>query len=1030
MNKKINLIEGAMKSPHLVLAFVFVMMIVGVFGLKNMPRREFPEFTIRQGLVVGVFPGASSLEVEEKLTKEVENYIFGYEEVKKSDTYSYSKEGLMIIFVELNDNVKNSDKFWSKLRHGLDELKMQLPTGVLALVGNNDFGDTSALLITMSSESKSYRELEKIMKLLEADIRSLNSASKIKRFGTQDEKIFVYVKPEKLNQFQIKPGMVLAAFKMQEAIDYAGELDNGELILPIHLPPRFESEKDLEDQIIYADPLGNIIRLKDVARIERKYDTPDNYIRNNGNNSLLLSLEMQKGNNIVHFGEEVEEILNQFREKAPKDVEINVISNLPDVVDHSISHFMKEFIIAILAVIVVTMILLPFRVASVAGITIPISILITLGIMQMIGIQLHIVSLAGLIVVLGMVVDNAIVVIDNHVEKLDHGESPWNAAWKASSELVIPILSATAAIMAAYFPLMLFLTGMGSDFVGSFPLTIGIALSISMIVAMFLVPFMCYIFIKKGLHKENTDQSKNKKSFLDHVQNWYDSALDWTFRNPRITISMGLLSFITGVLILNSVDQKLFPAMDRKQFTVEVTLPEGSSLQSTELVIDSLEHMLMKDERVTNLASFLGNGSPRFNALYMPHLPAKNFGQLIVNTQSNEATIEILDDYNLKYWNAFPNARLKWKQLAIEDYSSPIEIRISGQNTQSLKETAEKISKILEQNENTTWVRTDWAEQRQGISVELDRNKANQLGYGKSLVAGSLLTSMEGLPLTTVWEGDYPLSVILTKEDQETNNINDLDNQLVGSPITMESLPLRSIATLKPEWTEGNIVRRNGVRTITVLVELKRDIIPSNVLKQVRPEIESIPLAKGLKLEYGGDHQASIENMVPLTLSLCVSIVLIFFILLLQFKTIRRVLLVMSTMLLSVLGAALGLKLTGNPFSLSAFIGLIGLIGIVVRNGIILIDYAFTLVNTEGMSYKEAGIAAGKRRMRPIFLTSMAAAMGVVPMIISQSPLWGPMGAVICFGMIIGMVLTLLILPVLYWKSIGNEGKKVSQTIH
>jgi len=256
MKKKINLIEGAMKYPHLVLAFVVVMMIVGAFGLKNMPRREFPEFTIRQGLVVGVFPGASSLEVEEKLTKKVENYIFGYEEVKKSETYSYSKEGLMIIFVELNDNIQNSDKFWSKLRHGLDELKMQLPTGVLALVGNNDFGDTSALLITMSSESKSYRELEEIMKLLEADIRGLSSASKIKRFGTQDEKIFVYVQPEKLNQFQIKPSMVLAAFKMQEAIDYAGELDNGELLLPVHLPPDSSLKRTWKNRLSIPIPRG------------------------------------------------------------------------------------------------------------------------------------------------------------------------------------------------------------------------------------------------------------------------------------------------------------------------------------------------------------------------------------------------------------------------------------------------------------------------------------------------------------------------------------------------------------------------------------------------------------------------------------------------------------------------------------------------------------------------------------------------------------------------------------------------------
>jgi multidrug efflux pump subunit AcrB len=539
MKRKVNLIEGAMKNQQIIIAFVLIMMILGVYGLINMPRREFPEFTIRQGVIVGLYPGANSQEVEEQLTTVVENYIFSYEEVKKAKTYSYSKEGLMVIFVELNDNVSNADKFWSKLRLGLDELKLQLPAGVLALIGNNDFGDTSALLITMSSDEKSYRELEEIMEQLEADIRKINSVSKIKHFGTQKENIYVYLDTDKINEYHVKPTTILTSFKLQELINYAGQLDNGELILPVHLPPRYESEKDLEEQIVYSDPEGNIIRLKDIARIERRYEKTDNFIRNNGNNSLLLSLEMQNGNNIVQFGEEVNKVMARFSEKIDADVKMNVISDLPTVVDHSISHFLKEFIIAIIAVIAVTMILLPFRVASVAGVTIPISILITIGIMQLVGIQLHIVSLAGLIVVLGMVVDNAIVVIDNYVEKLDQGETPWNAAWKAATDLFIPVLSATAAIVAAFFPLMLFLQGMAADFVGTFPLTIGIALVVSMVVAVLLVPLMSYLFIKTGLRKKDSLKNRSKKSVLDLVQKWYDSGLDWTFRNPKLTSCSG-----------------------------------------------------------------------------------------------------------------------------------------------------------------------------------------------------------------------------------------------------------------------------------------------------------------------------------------------------------------------------------------------------------------------------------------------------------------------------------------------------------
>jgi len=1019
MKRKINIIESAMKYNQIIIAFTFVMIVLGILGLINMPRREFPEFIIRQGVIVGIYPGATSEEVEEQLTTVVENYIFGYEEVNKEKTVSNSSEGRMVIFVELNDDIVDADGFWSKLRHGLDELKQQkLPSGVLALIGNNDFGDVSSMLITMSSEKKSFRQLEVVMKQLESDIRKVSSVSKIKRYGTQEEQIYVYLDHNKINEYNVNPTSIMASFKLQDLMDYAGVLNTEDLELPIHISSKYNSEKDLEEQIVFTDFSGNIIRLKDIARIERRYKDPDSYIKNNGNNSLLLSLEMQSGNNIVHFGDEIKEVIKNFSEIADEDVNINIISDLPDVVNNSISHFLTEFMIAILAVIGVTMILLPFRVSSVAAVTIPISILITVGIMQLVGIELHIVTLAGLIVVLGMVVDNAIVVIDNHVEKLDQGETPWDAAWKSATELFIPVVSATAAISAAFFPLMIFLEGMGGDFVGTFPVTIGIALVVSMIVAILLVPFMCFVFIKKGLVKK---KENNRKSFLDVVQQVYNKSLDWVFKHPSLTIGLGLLTVILGILLFLTIDIKMFPAMDRDQFAVEVYLSEGASLNKTAEIIDSLENILSKDSRITNVASFIGTSSPRFNDLYAPHLPAKNFGQLIINTTSKDATIELLNSYSDKYSDIFPSAHIKFKQIAMESFKAPIEIRISGDNIDSLKVKAEEVRNILSKNDDITWVRNDWGEMRKGITVNLDSEKSNRMGYTSSIVATTLLSSLDGLPIAKVWEGDYGLDVVLTKEKYLINDVTDIGDQHITSMYGMGSVPLRSIAEFEPEWTEGNIARRNGIRTITIMADIKRNLIASNVLGQVKPQIDSIELSSGYNIEYGGDLEATSDNMIPLIYSLIVSVLLIFFIILIEFKTSRRALVIMSTMLLSFPGAALGLWITGYPFGMTSFIGIIGLVGIVVRNGIILVDYAFDLVNNHGYSFKDAAIASGKRRMRPIFLTSMAAAMGVVPMIISQSPLWGPLGAVICFGMIVGMILTLYILPVLYWVSSQNK---------
>ena len=1010
--KKMSIFESVMKHPQIAFLLTFILMVFGVYALIKMPRQEFPEFTIRQGLVIGVYPGANSSEVEEQLTKKVENFIFGFEEVNKAKTYSISKEGVMIMFVELNDNVHNSDKFWSKLKHGLNDLKRTLPSGVLVLKGDNDFGDTSALLITLSSKDKSYKELKYALEDLEAEIRKIEAVSKIKHYGVQKEEYAVHVQQEKLNQYNIRSLSLFTAFRTDGTVSYAGDLDNGELQMPVHLPPRFENIDDIKEQIIYADPRGDIIRLKDIAKIERKYKDFDSYVKYNDNKAVVLSLAMQNGNNIVDFGDEVDVVLNKFKAEHP-DITVSKISNAPKVVDKSITHFLKEFAIAIIAVIIVIMLLLPFRVAGVAAVTIPISVLMTLSSLYLFGVELHTVSLAALIVTLGMIVDNSIVIIDNHIEKLDEGETPWNAAWKSVSELFLPVFVATLAIFSAYFPTAMYMHGTVGDFTQTFPIAIGMALLSSLLVAGFLVPIISYTFIKTGLRVSN--KKEKKFNLLDSLQNFFNKSLDAAFNKQKLTITMGILSVILGIYFFTLVKQQLFPKVERNQFAVEIYLPEGYVLENTANVMDSIETALLQDKRVVNVTSFVGTSSPRFHTVYAPNIPSKNYGQMIVNTVSDKATVEVIDEFNAKYKDAFPEAHIKWKQLDMQS-TPPIEVRISGDDISKLKEVSAQVKEILNAQEGVEWVRDDWKEMRQSISVKMNKDKANRLGFNKSLVSTSLAIYLKGLPLTTVWEGDYPVDVVLTADDKDKNSIEDLKNAYITSPTSFSTVPLRAIAQLYPEWQEGQIVRRNGVRTLTVIADVGRTVIASDVLSKAMPLINQLQLPEGVHLEYGGEYEHSIENYIPMGYSLLTSIILIFLILVFQFKEIKKALLIMMTMPLSLLGATLGLYLTGYPFGITAFLGVISLAGIVVRNGIILIDYAIQLTENEGLSIKEAAKAAGKRRMRPIFLTSAAAAVGVVPMIISRSPLWGPLGTVICFGLIISMVLTLYVLPVLYNK--------------
>ncbi len=1010
-HKKTGFIEAAMRNRNIVIIIAVLFMLVGVVALQKMARNEFPTFTIRQGVVVGVYPGATSAEVEAQLSRVVENYTFGYKEVRKAKTYSQSKEGIMYLFVELNDDVTNADEFWSKYKHGLNELKSSLPTGVLALVANSDFGDTSALLITLSSDTKSYKDLEQELKKLEAECRKIPATSKIKHYGLQKEQIYVNVKPELLNEYNIKSISLLGSYSMNGMVNYAGELKDGKNNLAVHLPANFESEKDLADQIVYSDPRGNVVRLKNIATIERRYEDPDSYIKQNGKKTILLSLEMQNGNNIVEYGADVDKAIDTFKKHTSSEIEVAKISELPKYVEESVSDFMKEFLIAIVAVILVTLVLLPFRVAAVAGITVPIAVLITLSALYFFGVELHTVSLAGLILVLGMIVDNSIVVIDNHVEKIDHGISPWHAAIKSAKELLAPIITATLAIMAAYIPLGFLVPGTAGEFMRPLPIVVSIALVISVAVAVLLVPYLNFVFIKKGLNKQ--DLNKTNKTFLDRLQSWFDRSLETAFKYPKTVLSIGIASILIAVALFKALPQQMFPELERNQFAIEVYLPTGASLESTALIVDSLESVLMKDNRVTNVTSFTGCSSPRFHTVYAPNMPSPNYGQLLINTISNEATREIVNDYSPKYSDSFPNAHVKWKLLAMQA-TTPIEIRISSDSIKDIRKVEAEVNEIVKKTKNIAWTRDDWDQKQQNIMVNLDRDKANRLGYSKGLVSTMLMIGLDGLPLTTIWEDDYPVEVRLSQETKGKKNINTLADQYINSSSSYSAIPLRSFARFTPEWTEGTIVRRNGTRTLTIKIDNDSKGVANDIFAEIRPQIDKLQLPEGTSIIYGGEYESSNETYIPMGIALGLSIVLIFFIILFEFKKVKLSFIIMSTMLLSLPGTAIGLTLMGYPFSTTAFIGIISLCGMVVRNGIILIDYARELKEKQRMPIHEAALAAGKRRMRPIFLTAAAASAGVVPMILSRSPLWGPVGTVICFGLMMSMVLTLYILPVMY----------------
>lgn len=1026
-----GIIERAMIDWRIVVTLIVVLVAVGARALLTMPRQEFPEFTIRQGLVIGLMPGASSAEIEERLAKPVEEYLFTYGEVNKAKTYSESTNGQLVVHVELREEVKGSDApaFWVKVRHGLNELKAQkLPPNVVALVGMNDFGDTSALLLAVTAEGRSPRDLKAFLEVLEKHLRRLDSTSKLKRVGIQEEVIRVTVSHERLARYGVRASTLWATLQGLGQVPAGARLDTDTLEMPVHVGNVLRSEQEIGDTIVFAlpsvfaAPSGANVRLKDVATITREYGHDDAFVLHDGETAVVVSVEMRKLDDIVGYGKKVDAAIAEAKRELPPEVKIWRVADQPEVVKNSVGHFLRDFGIAIVAVILVTMLLLPLRVASVAAVTIPICVFITLGVLNALGVELQTVSLAGLIVVLGMVVDNAIVIIDDHVEKLDHGLDPWTAAWKSARELFVPVFTATIAIIMAYVPFSWFMTGMGGDFLASLPVTIAVALVTSMAVATLLVPILSERFIRVGLHREQ-EGAPSRPSMLDRLQTVYDAALERAFQQPLLTVAVGVASVAAAAALFLHTPQQLFPKVDRAQFAVEISLPPGRPLSETEAVARRVERELRKDSRVVDVTAFVGTSSPRFHTLYEPRIPARHRAQLIVNTRNDEETIEVIREYEPRLASASPEGWVRLKQLDLQNSPAPVEARFSGDDLEQLRPVAARVAAHARTLPGATWVRLDVEEPVPVVEVTPDQDSLARLGLSPALVQLSLAsTSRKGFEIGSLWEHDYRVPILLAEDPRKPESMETFRSQYVSSPLLPAAVPLEQLGQVKPAWDDGTRVRRNGTPTITVRVDVRHGVLASTVQEPLKKFVDGLGEMRDVTVTWGGEAQDMVEQYTPLTMSLLTSVAFIYLILLFQFRRHRKALVVMLTMPLSLLGAAVGLQVTGYPFGFTSFMGVIGLMGVVVRNGIILVGYAEELQHG-GLGLREAAIAAGKRRMRPIFLTSAAAAVGVIPMITSRSTLWGPMGAVTCFGLLLAMVLTLLVLPVMYWLIVkGSEG--------
>lgn len=1026
-NGKSGITLGAIAHKRLVYIVVAGMVALGIVGLVNMNRDEFPTFNIKQGLVAAIYPGATAEQVQDQLTAPLEEVLFSFPEVDRATLKSYSRDGICYIYVDLTSPAGMKDEVWSKIKLRLDAARLTLPSEVAAVVVLDDFSETSSLLIAMESEDKGPGEMREYAKALCERLRQIPQLAKASIIGEQEEEIAVNLDADRLSGYGISPLTLMLDYKTSTMNASGGTFKTDYACSPIHIRNTVTSEQEIEDYPVFSGPDGHSLRLKDVASVQRRYTQDQPSVSYNGNTAIIVNVSMRNDNNVVSFGKKVDKVLNEFSEELPDSVKMSRITDQPKVVRSSIMGFLRDLLISMLVVIAVMLMLFPIRSALIAGSGVPVCTAITLAVMYLTGMQLNTVTLGALIVVLGMIVDDSIITMDGYMEKLGSGMEKHSAAIASAKELFLPMFMATFAISAMFFPTKGLITGYLGDFIESFPWIIAIALGCSLAYAMLVVPSLEVRFISHASPSQNAI-TRMQSRFFAWMQKIYDKCELFCFNHSALTVGIGVTAIALGILMFMQLNIQMLPKANRDCFAVEITLDHNSSIANTAQLSDSLTNILLSNPRIKSVTAFVGESAPRFHSTYAPSLPGDNIAQLIVNTTSNKATVEYLTQKEDEYEHLFPNALIHFKQLDYQGDGS-IDIKFHGAPLEELLPFAEELRDYMYgMSDMLKWVHSDCDDLIPGIGLDINQDEASRLGINRTLLSLATTGSFDGYQVATLFEGDKKIPVNVYNSGLTADmDYRDIGSMLVPSLTPGVSVPVSQVASINPEWSLPQRPRYCGEEGISVYADMKMGKSEPAAMRIIRQYIQDniVPrLPQGATITYGG-LSASNDTVFPqIALSFVAAVSILFLFLLFHFKKLSIAGLTLLLSLLCLFGASLGLWLFGMDFTITAVLGLISLVGIIVRNGIIMFEYAEDLRFDKGVDVRTAAILSGQRRMRPIFLTSCTTALGVLPMILSGDPLWMPMGLVIAFGTMLSIFLIVLVMPVSYWLIFKNADKK------
>jgi len=988
---------------------VAVLVYAGLSAYLSMPQSEDPGFTIRTAVVITLFPGASPERVEQLVTDKIEREV---QQIPELDfVQSVSRTGVSEVFVNIKQSEQKMRPIWDDLRRKIDATRSELPGEVIGPVVNDDFGDVFGIVYALTGEGYTYRELKKAADQMRDAMLRLDDVARVDIHGAQEERVFVEFSNARLAELHLAPSQLGQLLQAQNIVIPGGEVTVGPERIVLEPSGSFQTVEELAQSVVTLPGSADVLYLGDIANVTRGYvDPPERMMRYNGQPALGLSLSLRDGGNVVRLGEATEAMVTRLEASNPIGLELHPVAFQPAEVTKSVNEFVNNLTQAIVLVMAVMLVFLGPRTGLVVASLIPTTIAITFLVMSVGGIGINTISLAALIIALGMLVDNAIVMSESIQVAIREGAEPPDAAVQSARELAGPLLTSSLTTAAAFLPFYLSENATG-EYTGSLFLVVSIALIVSWLLSLTFIPMLAAMFIR--VTPTSADEAFDTAGYRR-----YRGVLVRALSRPWTTVAATIALFGIAMYGMGLVPKQFFPSSDRPMVVAEIDLPPATSIGETTAAVHAVDGFLGTNpvEGLNHWTTFVGEGGPRFTLTYNPAQQKSSYAVSLMELETRDDAVALTAKLQAFIDANLPNVDARIAPLEIgPPVGKPIAVRISGPESGKLFEIADALKAQMATLRGTRLITDDWGQRSKKLNVDIDQTRARLSGVSSYDVATSLGANLSGIQTTQFREGADVIPVVLRSVAADRQDIGKLETLHVHAASTGRSVPLKQVADLRLNWEAGKILRRQRSRTVTVEADLEDGVSFADVNKDLVQWLEDNEAAWGIDYtwELGGESEASEEANAAIGSKFPIATLLIILLLVGQFNSIRRPAIVLFTLPLGMIGVVGAFLITGDAFGFMPTLGVVALFGIIINNAVVLLD-RIEIEITGGLPANEAVVMAAQRRLRPILLTTATTIAGLFPLALFGGPLFEPMGRVIMGGLAFATLLTLVIVPVLY----------------